>query len=57
MLTIKVWPISEKPAEKTATFWKMKDSTGLELSKSIPLTLKNLKNHGRRLSAKLKWTF
>ena len=36
MLTTKVWPISEEPAEKTATFWTMRDTNGSELSQSTP---------------------
>ena len=32
MLTIKGRSISEKPVEKTATFWTMKDSTGLTIT-------------------------
>ena len=48
MLTTKVWPISEEPAEKTATFWTMRDSTGSELSKGTMKLLKNFKNLGIR---------
>ena len=54
MLTTEVWPIFEEPAEKTATFWTMRDSTGSETSKSTQKILKNFKNHGIRLSKKLQ---
>ena len=36
-----------KASREIATFWTMKDFTGLDISKSIPQTLKNFKNHGR----------